>query len=95
MIKRNTILFGVIQGIIFSLLFFLIFNEVNNLLIEYYFGRPPGLSQRFLAILAIASNLIPIFIANRSASTKTMRGIMSATLIMTAIVVAYYWEEWT
>jgi len=95
MIKKNTILFGVIQGLIFPALFFLIFKELNNLLIEYYFGRPPGLSNRFLAILAIGSNLIPILIANRSKSTLTMRGIMSATLVLTAIVVVYFWDEFT
>ena len=95
MIKRNTILFGIVQGFLFPVLFFFIFNEVNNLLIEYYFGRPPGLSQRFIAILAIASNLIPIFISNHSRSAKTMRGIMSSTLVLTAIVVVYYWDEFT
>jgi len=93
MIKKNTILLGVIQGLLFPILFFFVLNEVNQALIKYYFGRPPGLSQRFLSILSIASNLIPIYIANRSASTKTMRGVMSATLVITAIVVAYFWVE--
>ena len=72
---------------------FFILIEVNNLLIEHYFGRPPGLSQRFLAILSIGSNLLPIFIANRSSATKTMRGIMTGTLILTAIVVVYFWDD--
>ncbi|HXH19621.1 MAG TPA: hypothetical protein VNJ07_11125 [Chitinophagales bacterium] len=91
--KRNAILFGVIQGLVFPVIFFFIINEANNLLIEHYFGRPPGLSKRFIAILAIAANLIPISIANHSAATRTMRGIMSSTLVLTAIVVVYYWEE--
>lgn len=95
MIKKNTILFGVIQGLVFPVLFFFILREVNLLLIEYYFGRPPGLSQQFTAILAIASNLIPLLIANRSRATMTMRGIMSSTLVLTAIVVAYFWEEFS
>jgi len=59
MFKRNTFLFGVIHGAGFPVLSFFILNEVNTLLITYYFGRPPGLSARFLAILSIASNLIP------------------------------------
>ncbi len=93
MIKKNTILLGVVLGLLFPALSYVILNEVNLLLIAHYFGRPPGLSQRFIAILAIASNLAPIFIANRSASAKTMRGVMSATLILTAIVVVYFWDE--
>lgn len=93
MFKRNTLLVGIIQGIVFPALFFLILNEVNQLLIEYYFGRPPGLSDRFLAILSIASNLIPIALANRNQSTMTMRGIMSSTLVLTAIVVVYFWQD--
>lgn len=93
MFKRNTFLFGVIHGAGFPVLSFFILNEVNTLLITYYFGRPPGLSARFLAILSIASNLIPITIANRHQNTMTMRGIMSSTLLLTAAVVVYFWED--
>ena len=93
MFKKNTILFGVIQGLVFPVIFFIIFYEANELLVKYYFGRPPGLSLRFISILAIGANLIPILVANRSKSEKTMRGIMSATLIITAAVVAYFWKE--
>ncbi len=93
MFKRNTLLVGIIQGIVFPALFFLVLKEVNQLLIEHYFGRPPGLSDRFLAILSIASNLIPISLANKNQSTMTMRGIMTSTLVLTAIVVVYFWQD--
>lgn len=93
MFKRNTLLAGIIQGIVFPALFFFLLLELNQLLIEHYFGRPPGLSERFLAILAIASNLIPLTLANRSQSAKTMRGIMTSTLVLTAFVVVYYWQD--
>ncbi len=93
MTKRNTLLFGVLQGLVFPLLFFFILKEVNVLLIEHYFGRPPGLSDRFIAILSIGSNLIPVTIANRSGYAKTMRGIMTSTLIITAVVVVYFWAD--
>lgn len=93
MFNRNTLLLGIIQGIVFPALFFLVLKELNQLLIEHYFGRPPGLSDRFLTILSIASNLIPISLANKTQSTMTMRGIMSSTLVLTTIVVVYFWQD--
>ncbi len=93
MFKRNTIIVGIVQGLVFPALAFLLLFELNQLLIEYYFGRPPGLSDRFLAIIAIAANLIPLTLANKSQSPNTMRGIMSSTLVLTAIVVVYYWQD--
>ncbi len=93
MFKKNSIVFGVLQGIGFPLLFFFILKEVNLLLIEYYFGRPPGLSDKFISILAIAANLIPLLVANRNKNTMAMRGIMTATLILTAVVIAYFWRD--
>ena len=93
MMRRNTIWFGVIQGLGFPIIFFFILIEVNNLLIQHYFGRPPGLSVRFIAILSIGSNLIPVLVANRNGYAKTMRGIMTGTLLLTAVVIAVYWQD--
>ena len=93
MFKRNTLVLGIIQGIVFPALFFFLFMELNQLLIKYYFGRPPGLSERFMAILSIGANLIPITLANKNGNTMTMRGIMTSTLVLTAIVVVYYWQD--
>lgn len=93
MFRRNTVVLGIIQGIVFPALFFFLFTELNELLIKFYFGRPPGLSQRFIAILSIGANLIPITLANRNQNTMTMRGVMSSTLILTAIVVVYFWQD--
>ena len=93
MFRRNTLIVGIIQGVVFPALAFLLLFELNQLLIEHYFGRPPGLSERFLAIIAIASNLIPLTLANKNRSAQTMRGIMSSTLVLTAVVVVYYWQD--
>lgn len=93
MFKRNTLIVGIIQGLVFPALAFLLLFELNQLLVEYYFGRPPGLSERFLAIIAIAANLIPLLLANKSQSAKTMRGVMTSTLALTAVVVVYYWQD--
>lgn len=93
MFKRNTLLTGIMQGLIFPALAFLLLYELNLLLVEYYFGRPPGLSERFLSIIAIAVNVIPLTLANKTQSTNTMRGIMTSTLALTAVVVVYYWQD--
>ncbi|GIV33375.1 MAG: hypothetical protein KatS3mg031_0910 [Chitinophagales bacterium] len=93
MFKRNTVFFGILQGFLFPVLFFFILQEINQILIRYYFGRPPGLSLKFLSILSIASNLIPLLIANQSRNTRAMRGVMTATLLLTAAVIAYFWRE--
>ena len=93
MIKKDSIIIGMLQGILFPVMFYFIFNEVNELLIEHYFGRPPGVSQRFIFILSIGSNLIPILVANNLKNARTMRGIMNSTLILTAAVIVIFSKE--
>ena len=94
MFKRDSMIVGIIQGIVFPALFFFIFLEVNELLIKYYFGEnATGISKRFIAILSIGTNLIPITLANKQRNTITMRGIMTSTLILTAVVVVYFWQD--
>jgi hypothetical protein len=49
--------------------------------------------QRTLAVLAIASNLIPFQILKSKRSYNRMRGIMIATFIYATIWVIYFWDS--
>jgi hypothetical protein len=92
MFRRNTLIFGVIQGLVFPALFFFVLKALNDWVLKDYMGSD-GITEKFIAILSIGANLIPITLANRNRETLTMRGIMTSTLILTAVVVVYYWDQ--
>jgi uncharacterized membrane protein len=100
------LLYGIIFP---AVLFFLIYEinlmltEADFSWMESIFGVNPrfisefqvqgGFSNKFIAILAVISNLIPFNVFKRARKDHAMQGVLTATFILVIVLVVFFWDE--
>ncbi len=94
MFQKNSLLNGLVIGILLpTVVFFMLFN-LFNLLGKIGTGDGIGLSESFRgrtsAILAIAVNLVPMNVFRSRRFDQSMRGVVIATGLLAICWVAYY-----
>lgn len=94
MLNRNTVLAGILFGVVlpiigFSLLFNL-FTLLEGAGVASTEGFAPNFRERTLAIIALALNLIPLQIYRRRRWEDAMRGVVIATGVLAFIWLFFY-----
>lgn len=94
MFKKNSLVNGLVLGILLpAVVFFMLFNFFN-LLGKLGSGEGIGLSESFRertsAILAIAVNLVPMNAFRARRFNESIRGVVIATGILALAWVVYY-----
>ncbi|MCO6486382.1 MAG: hypothetical protein J5I41_11470 [Saprospiraceae bacterium] len=94
MFDRNQMPYGVALGILFPIV---------GVGLAFLFGwawtqwggegRPPLLRERTLVLLAICLNLIPFRAFNRRRFLQSVRGVVTATLVLGILWVILYGKE--
>lgn len=90
MFRKDNFVIGAITGVIFSGIMYLVFSLVNEQLMGVVLPAEQGLSDQFIAILAVCSNILPFLMYNAANKYYSMRGILGATMVMAGIIIFYY-----
>ncbi len=81
------------MGLIFPVLFYVIFTEINNMLTGTLMPAEQGFSDQFIAILSVCMNLLPFFSYNYVQKGNAMRGILGTTIVLAFIVIIVYHDK--
>lgn len=90
MLRQDNFLVGFGAGILCTAIFYFIFMEVNLVLIRTVMSGTAGFSDQFIAIAAVCTNLFPFLLFNAADKAQSMRGIIGATLVLAAVVIVIY-----
>ncbi len=94
MLRQDNFAAGFLAGLVCSVIFYVIFNEVNNILVGTLFDEDsPGFSEQFIAIIAVCTNLIPFLIFNAADKAQSMKGVIGATILLAAVAIIYYHDR--
>ncbi len=89
--KYNSILFGVIVGLVVPFIGLAILMMINEQLVAM--TSFDGLSEKLLRLLAICLNLIPFNIFSKKRLLPSMRGVFLPTMLYIIIWLFLYSEE--
>ena len=94
MFNKNTLLSGIVLGILLPIVGFVLLNTLFQLLDKIGSGSGIGLSENFqertAGILAIAINLLPMNLFKKRRWELAMRGVVIATGLLALIWVVYF-----
>lgn len=93
MLRQDNFAAGFLAGLVCSVIFYVIFNETNVILIEHVFPNGTGFSEQFIAIVAVCSNLLPFLIFNAADKANSMKGVIGATIFLAAIAIVFYHDR--
>jgi amino acid permease len=92
--RSNTIVMGLLMGIIFPAFGFLVLQQLFALLESQGAASGSGFSENFrertLGIVAIALNLIPLNLFRRRRQDLSMRGVVVATGALALVWLVFY-----
>lgn len=91
--NRNTALFGLIMGLAYSFLVYNALHWLNDWLFTTVFPGKQGLSDKFIAIISVVSNVFPIGILNKQFRYETAKGMMMTTMILVFVVLYFFRAE--
>lgn len=93
MLRQDNFVAGFLAGLVCSVIFYVIFNEVNNILTEHVFPNGKGFSEQFIAIVAVCTNLIPFLIFNAADKANSMKGVIGATIMLAGVAIIFYHDR--
>ncbi len=81
---------GVLMGIAFPAATWFLLTEFTEYLIST--GKT-GLSEHFIALLSVASNLLPFFWFQNVRTDYALRGLVITTMLIAGVVIVIYWND--
>lgn len=90
--SKDTLLNGVLMGVIVPFLGYILIIGVNSLLIKTGVFAS-GLSFKFICMLAVLANVLPIQIFHRQHRDYASRGTMLVTMILVFGVIFYFKDQ--
>lgn len=92
-LDKDSVLFGLLMSIAVSVVAFFAFNWLNGYLMDTIMDGMRGFSFRFVCILSVVANVIPIGIFNRQYRYDAAKGAMFGTMFMVFGVLIYFWSS--
>ncbi len=93
MLRQDNVFVGFFAGIACAAIFYIVFLEVNSILQRTLLEGTAGFSDQFIAIAAVCTTLFPFLMFNAADKARSMRGIIAATLVLAAVVIIFYRNE--
>ncbi len=90
MFKTDKIFAGAVTGILFPFMFFVIFYELKDLLIEKNLIPDGAFRLQFLCIISVVANVIPAGSFVRAKKDQSLKGIVGVTLLIVAGIIIYF-----
>ena len=92
MFRQDKIIIGALTGLIYPLIFFIIFYEVKSLLIENHVVRDETFRLQFLCIISVVTNVIPAGSYVRAKKDEALKGIAGVTLLIVFGIIFYFYK---
>jgi len=91
---RDTLLNGALIGLAVPFLGYFLFTGVNMLLLKSdTFSGGGGFSLKFICMLAVLSNTLPIQIFHKQHRDRASRGVMMVTMVMVFGLLYYFRDQ--
>ena len=92
MFKKDKVFAGVLIGLLFPFMFFVIFYELKDLLIQKRMLPEGSFRLQFLCIISVVANVIPAGSFVRNRMDKALKGIVTVTLLLVAAVILFFYK---
>lgn len=92
MLRRDSFFSGFVAGLICTVIFYVIFMELNSIF-KARLTDWDGVTDKFIAISAVCTNLFPFLIFNSADKAQSMKGVIAATLVLSAVAIVIYRNE--
>lgn len=89
---RDTLVNGLIAGLATPFLFYFVVQGIESLLANYVLEDWNGFSERLTYIFCIVANAFPFQIFTWQERGRSMQGVVTATIILTFILIFYFRE---
>ncbi len=90
MLRRNKLLTGIVTGIAFPIIIFVLLWEINIVLVDNRIMPNEGFKARFLWVLSVVANVIPAGMYVKSKKDEALKGIVGVTLLIVFGLLIYY-----
>lgn len=91
--NRDSVLFGMLLALAFSFIVFNALNFFNDILFTSFFEGRRGLSDKFISILTVVSNVLLIGLLNKQFRYQSSKGAMMTTMILVFVVLYFFRNE--
>ncbi len=93
MLKQDKIWVGALSGLVFPVFFFIIFHELNSLLVHHNMLPGDGVRPQFICIISVIANVLLAGSYVQSKRDNALRGIVAVTMLYVAGIVIYFYKE--
>lgn len=90
MLRQNKVLTGVLVGLIFPVIIFVLLWEINIMLVDNRLMPNEGFRVQFLCVLSVVSNVIPAGMYLKAKKDNALKGNVAVTLLLVAAVLIYF-----
>lgn len=90
--RTDKLIAGIATGILFPFMFFVIFYELKDLLIEKNLIPEGAFRLQFLCIISVVANVIPAGSYVRTKMDKALKGIVGGTMLMVFVIIIYFYH---
>ncbi len=93
-LQEDNVWVGIMVSVFFTITIFYFFFTINNNLtgdLEINGKKFQGVSERFVATLAVFFNILPFIIYLRVRKDHSMRGVGIVTVILALFLLVYYY----
>ena len=93
MLRKDTVWVGMLFGLVFPGIGYVLFSELNEVFIKYYFHGGVGFSVAFRMIVSVCLNLIPFNIFVRTRKDNAMKGVLLDTFVSFFLILFLYFKR--
>ncbi len=92
MFRQDKILVGLLIGLLYPIICFVIFYEIKSVLLEKNLIPDGAFKLQFLCIISVVTNVIPAGSFSRSKKDQSLKGIAGVTLFLVAGIIIYFYK---
>lgn len=90
LLHPNGFFFGILMGIATTFFAYFVLQGLNSALQNTLMEGMQGFSYRFICILSVCANILPLAILNRQYRHNAAKGLMTFTVVMVFVVLFYF-----
>src|SRR5580700_4831672 len=93
MLRQDKIWVGAFTALVFPLFFFVIYYELNDLMVEKNLLPGIGVRLQFICIISVVMNVIPAGAYVRTKRDNALRGTVGITLLYVFGIVIFFYKS--
>ena len=92
MFKKDTLINGIITGLLYPTMFFVIFYELKELLVEKNMIPQAAFRLQFLYIISLVSNVIPAGSCLNLKKDRALKGVAGVTIFLAFVILIFFFK---